>query len=157
MAYDAFERGRYVAVGLGEIGRIFLENCAHGIDGGIAVKGAFAGKHFVKDGPERENVGARVGGLAAGLLGRHVADRAHHHSSFGAHLLRGFIAGRIRLRAGNLGQAEVENLGAAVVGDEQILRLQVAMHDAFFVRGGKSPGNLLRVLDRFTGSERPVP
>jgi hypothetical protein len=31
------------------------------------------------------------------------------------------------------------------------------MHDAFFVRGGKSPGNLLRVLDRFTGSERPVP
>jgi hypothetical protein len=36
--------------------------------------------------------------------------------------------------AAQLGRAEVENLCRSIVGDKDICRFEVAMHDAFFVR-----------------------
>ena len=156
VAHDAFERGRNIAIGLGEVGRILFQDGAHGLDGGFAVEGALAGEHLIENGAEGEDVGARVGGLAANLFGRHVAGGAHHGSGFGGGLDGGRVAGEIGFGARDFGETEVENLGPAVVGDEKIFRLQVAMDDALFVRGGQAAGDLLGVVDGFAGSERAV-
>jgi hypothetical protein len=53
-----------------------------------------------------------------------------------------------------LGQAEVEDFGAAIFGDENIFRLQVAMDDSFFVRCGQSVRNLQRVVESLAYSNR---
>ena len=45
-------------------------------------------------------------------------------------------------RLGELGEAEVENLDLAVFGDEEVLGLEVAVDDAFFVGGGQAVGDL---------------
>ena len=66
--------------------------------------------------------------LALGLLGRHVGERAHD------------VAGaRERLVPGEVGDAEVGPLGhagrrARRIGDQHVLGLDVAMHDAALVR-----------------------
>ena len=46
-----------------------------------------------------------------------------------------------------LGEAEVEDLDAAVAGDEEVLGLQVPVDDALLVRGGEAVGDLERVVD----------
>ena len=50
------------------------------------------------------------------------------------------------LRTRQLCESEVEHLDAPVCGDEDVLRLQVAMHHAFVVRGRQPLGDLRRVL-----------
>ena len=56
-----------------------------------------------------------------------------------------------------LGQAEVEDLGAIVRGDEDVLRLQVAVDDALLVCGGESEGDLPRVLHGLAHGQRLRP
>ena len=113
---DALQRGRDVAVGLGEFGRILFQDRAHGVGGRVAVEGALAGEHLVEDGAEGKDVGARICRLTAHLLGRHVADRAHYGAGVGADLLRGSVAeGLAAFGASELGKAEIENLYAPVV------------------------------------------
>ena len=41
---------------------------------------------------------------------------------------------------GQLGQAKIQNLGVATLGDEYICRFDIAMNDAFGVRGIQSVG-----------------
>ena len=53
-------------------------------------------------------------------------------------------------------QAEVENLHSAVVGDEDVLRLQVAMADAFVVRCAEAIDEFNRVIERALHGERAV-
>ena len=45
-------------------------------------------------------------------------------------------------------EAEIEDLHAAVQREEDVLRLQVAMHDAALVRGTKPSGHLERDVER---------
>ena len=52
------------------------------------------------------------------------------------------------------GEAEVENFYAAIFGDEQILGLEVAMDDAFFVGGGESVRDLHGVVESFAQGQR---
>ncbi|HXY48270.1 MAG TPA: hypothetical protein VEI01_02385 [Terriglobales bacterium] len=40
--------------------------------------------------------------------------------------------------------------------DEQVLGLQVAMHDTFAVRGRKSSGNLNGIVDRLAQCQRAI-
>ena len=94
-----------------------------------------------------------VGGFAPDLFGRHVADSPHDGSGLGADLLRGRIAGYIGLGTGELGQTEVENFCATIVGEEEVLRLKVAMDNALLVGGGEATGDLLAVVDRFARSK----
>ena len=51
----------------------------------------------------------------------------------------GFVARPAQLR-----DPEVEDLHQTVLGEEQVLRLQVAMDDAFLVGGAQAPGDLDR-------------
>ena len=82
---------------------------------------------------------ARVGGLAAHLLGRHVAEGAEDDAGLGAPGLGRKVgparAGAFRLR--QLGQAEVEDLDAAVLRDEEVLGLQVPVDDPLLVRAAR--------------------
>ena len=109
------------------------------------MESSLAREHLVEDRAEREDVRAGVGGLAADLLGRHVAERAEDDAG-----LRALGLGReIRSRSGptlvlvrQLGEAEVEDLDAAVRGDEEILGFQVAVDDALVVRRREAVGDL---------------
>ena len=148
VADDPLEAGGDRLVRDGEIRRIFLEDRGHRLARRVGVERALAREHLVEDGAEREDVRARVGGLALDLLGRHVADRAHDHAGLGA---RGRRQVGLRSRAlvdlRELGEAEVEDLDAAFVRDEEVLGLQVPVDDPLVVRGGEAVGDLQGVVD----------
>jgi hypothetical protein len=55
---------------------------------------------------------------------------------------------------GELRQPEVENLGPAITGDEQVLRFQIAVNNSLVVRSRQSFGNLLGVVERLARGER---
>jgi hypothetical protein len=88
-----------------------------------------AGQDLVQDRRERVDVAARVELLALRLLGRHELGRPEHHA-----LLREHDAARAKLALGHLGETEVEHLreipAAVLVGEEDVLGLQVAVNDA---------------------------
>ena len=65
------------------------------------------------------------------------------------------VASPVALGADQLRQAEVQDLDPAVAGDEQIGRLDVAVHDAAFVRRGEPAGNLDRIVDHRARRQRP--
>ena len=97
--------------------------------------------HLIKYGAEREQVGAGVEFFAPGLLGRHVGHRAYRGSRAGQVFLDGCAFGGGRVRAGQLGQSEVEDFGLPAFGDENVRRLDVAVHDFLGVRGIKRIGD----------------
>ena len=82
-----------------------------------------------------------IGFLAANLLRRHVADRAHHHAGFG--LDRQCLGGcRCRWRRVQPRQPEIQDFDAAVASQEDVVGLQVPVDDPCSVRGSKAVGNL---------------
>ena len=48
------------------------------------------------------------------------------------------------------GQTKIQNLHAIVIGDEDVLRFQIAMDDASFVGSRKTTDDLLRILRDFS-------
>ena len=54
---------------------------------------------------------------------------------------------------GGSGEAEVEDLGDALGGDDDVTGLQVAVDDAFVVRGFQGLGDLPGDLERFVEGE----
>ena len=60
----------------------------------------------------------------------------------------------LRLALDQFCEAEVEDLDPAVFGDEQILRLEVAMNDAFVVRCRQSVSDLDGVIECFANRHR---
>ncbi len=78
------------------------------------------GDALVEQRAEREEVAARVDGLAARLLGAHVPELALEHL-----LGRGLVD-----RAARLGDAEVGDLDLALEREEHVLRRHVAVDDA---------------------------
>ena len=110
-----------------------------------------AGQHLVEDATQRPEVAALVDLHAAGLLGRHVGDGADCRARIG----------EPARRAGQLGEAEVEDLHLAVLGQHEVRRLDVAMDDAG-VMGPRQParhlqGDVDRLADgqRAAGDARP--
>jgi hypothetical protein len=97
---------------------------------------------------EREHVGARAHVVgAAGLLRRHVRGRSHHRSR--------------QRRAAGVRQprhAEVEELhpGDVPGGEMEVLRLEVAVHDAVGVRGAQRARDARGEGHRFGERERAV-
>jgi hypothetical protein len=95
-----------------------------------------------------------VGRFSPHLLGRHVADCPHH----GAGLRRCCDGWRLRLAAfpfGDFRQPEIEDLDAALGGDEDVFGLQIAVDDPLLVRRGEPVRDLQRVLERFPLRKRP--
>jgi hypothetical protein len=90
--------------------------------------------------------------LAAHLLGGHVPHGAEDHSRAGVDALgegaRGAHGLGVQAGVGELGQAEVEQLHHPVAGQEDVLRLEVAVDDAPLVGGGEAVRDLGRQLDR---------
>ena len=83
----------------------------------VAVE-ALAGEELVEDDTHREDVGARVDDLAAGLLGGHIGHLAEHDIRLGAGLLE------TRRR-----QAEVDELHFAFVAEHHVCGRHIAMHE----------------------------
>ena len=113
--------------------------------------GKHARRHLVQDRAEGKQIAARVQFLGARLLRRHVGDRAHGRSRTGQMRLRccpspdGVAALYFR-------QAEIQNLGVAAIGDENVGRLDIAVNDAFGMRGVQRIGNLNRDRKQLSNS-----
>src|SRR2546428_5749913 len=109
-----------------------------------------ARKHLVKNCSERKDVRAMIDSLSADLFGRHVTDRADYYTGTGVNASRGNVGLLLAaISLYELGNSKVQNLHAAIFGDEDVLRLQVAMDDPFLVRSGQTMRNLDRIVDRF--------
>jgi hypothetical protein len=74
------------------------------------------------------------------LLGGHVVDRAHHRAGVGKLMIGGVG------RAVESGQAHVENLDHALVIEQEVGRLDVAMDDATAVSIGQATSSLQYVV-----------
>ncbi len=93
-----------------------------------------AGQHLVEDDTQSEDVGARVGTLATEDFRSHVDRRAAGDAALRERLGSGHGQGRIG--AGNAARhAEVEQLDLAGGGEHDVLRLNVAVENAFGVGG----------------------
>ena len=90
----------------------------------------------------------RIQFLRPRLLRRHISDGAERGTGTG----QMFRVHRLRVKRGNLArrtasqtdlrQPKVENLGVAALGDEDVRRLDVAVDDAFGMRGIEGIGDL---------------
>ena len=104
---------------------------------------SLAGQQLVQQHAQCVHVGRGRHRLAADLLGRGVVRRhALHEGRCGV-----AVGGRID----DLGDAEIEQLGHAVHGDEDVRRFQVAMHDQAAVRMLHGIADLQEQLDSRCG------
>ena len=132
------------------------------IDGGsFSAEGQNAGGHFVEHDAEGKKIGAAVEFFAAQLLGRHVGHGADRGAGTGE-IEAGGIGEGLRIAAGGAGgagdlrQTEVENLGVAAVGDENVRGLDVAMDDSLAVRGIEGVGHFDRQGEQALELHRPA-
>ena len=150
---DLLELGGQIRRELGERLRLLVQDCRKRRDPGCAFKWPAAGDHFVKHRAERKNIGTRIDLPAFGLLGRHVGDGADDRAFFG---LKAFAerscvavaASESTVVLGQLGQTEIEQFYAAVLGDDDVGRLEIAMDDSGRVGAGEGVGNLNRIFQR---------
>ena len=90
-------------------------------------------------------------GFAFGLLGRHVARRAHQEARQRRRRRKRGVGWR---RVERLRQAEVEDLHVAVRAQHDVFRLDIAMRDPARVRRRQRSRDLDRDPDRFTVGTR---
>ena len=95
--------------------------------------GGTPGEHLVHDHAEAVDVGPVVHLLAENLFRRHVLRRADHVAGLGE---LGVGMG------GDGGHAEVHDLEQALVVDQDVGGLQVAVHDADLVGDGHAGGDV---------------
>jgi hypothetical protein len=124
----------------GRRGDVLVDVLVGHLDRGLALVRLGAGEQLVGHHADRVDVGAGVAGALGDQLGGEVGDGADEHPAG-----RGVLG----VGADGLGQPEVGDLDPAVVGDEDVLGLDVAVHDPGAVRGGE------RGDDRLQQRERP--
>ena len=139
-------RDRKIRPDLARIARLRVQDLVDERRDRFARKRASAGQQLVENDAQGEQVRASVDLLAADLLGRHVRGAADHLAR-PRHVGRG--------RGGELADAEVGDLHAAVLGDQDVPGLDVAVDDVALVRVGQSLGRLAD--DRDLGRERRAP
>ncbi len=105
----------------------------------LALKWQFAGKHLKEDHAQRKNVGALIDGKVLVLLGSGVTKRAHERAGSGEHLLGRHGSSGV---GALLGQAEIDNFDLVVTGDEDVLRLEIAVDNAGGVSASEGIGDL---------------
>ena len=111
------------------------------------VEGRVAGEQAIQDGAGGIDVGggADLVRLAGGLFGGHVGGGPQHLAGHGQ------IADPFDL----LGEAEVGDLGAAVLVQQDVAGLEVAVNDAALVGVGHRFGHRHDQLGGFPGRQRP--
>ena len=114
--------------------------------GGVGRERGLAHDHLVEHHPQRVEVGPAVEGLALGLLGREVRGRAHHRPDVGQ-----VVAGAAGQRGGD---AEVGHLHLAVVADDDVAELHVAVHQPGAVGAAERVGHVRGDLRGPVGAER---
>ena len=116
----------------------------------VADVGGGSGEQLEEDHAGGVHVGAGIGGASRDLLRRAVGHGAHHQAGAGA-------AG---IGLHRPGQAEVGHLHHAVVGQQDVLRLHVPVHQAGPVGGGERgqhrfhDGHRLRRAERTTFAQQ---
>jgi hypothetical protein len=111
----------------------------------LAVERDVAGEHLEQHDAERVDVRLAVDVVAERLLGRDVVGRAEHAAVGGQALV-----------VERAGDAEVGDLGRALLVDQDVLGLDVAVDDAARVRGAERARDLDRVGDRLVDRQRPM-
>ncbi len=157
-ADDPVERRRSRRLKLRHRRRRIAQDRGQGRDRVVAGERTPSRDHLVKDDAEGEDVGARVDRLSLRLLGGHVGDGAEQAPRLGR---RGLAHHRRRIGRGSgrdggaaqLGQAEVQDLRAAVLADHDVVRLQVAVGHALPVRRGEPVGDGDPELDHAGGRQ----
>ena len=104
--------------------------------GGISGKGTLAGEHFIANDAERIDVGSRRDILSLCLLGGHILCGAYHHA--GASKRHG---------CGRLGNAKVRDLDLAILRNEQVAGLNIAVHELHAVNDGQAMCSLLEDVE----------
>ncbi len=131
LANDLPDPGRETGAKLLHRPRLLVDDGVEQSPLALAVEGQGAGGRLVEDDAERPDVRAGVDLVALGLLGGHVGDRAH-----------GGSRDRHPGLSGELGQAEIQDLGRPVRSDHDVARLDVAVDDAVLVGLGQALGHL---------------
>ena len=135
--HDRGERGRHLgALGL-HVGELLSHVLHRDRDLVLALERDLAGEHLVEHDAERVQVRLTGHGPAEGLLGRDVVGRAQHPAVRGQSLL-----------VERAGDPEVRDLRRALLVDQDVLRLHVAVHDVAGVRRPERAGDLDGVRDR---------
>ena len=141
----------------GDVRRLDVQRRVHRVDRRITLEGATSRKQFVEDAAKGKNVSPMIDGAAPHLLRRHVAGRAQHRprareaTGHRRHLCGG---GCVRLDGGGPGETEVENLHLPVVQDEDVVGLEIAMHDAACMRRFEPARSLRRDGGRLLRRQR---
>ncbi len=125
--HELVDRRRYSGHQRGRSRDIGVDVLVSDRDRSVAGERLAAGEQLEEHHPRRVHVRARARAVAGHLLGRQVGDGPDEQARPG---VRG---GRLRP-----GQAEVRHLQPAVGGQQDVLRLDVAVHDAGRVRGGQA-------------------
>ena len=145
LADDAFELGRQRAIDLRDRRGLLVLNERQSFGDAATGERPLAADHLVQQRPEGEQVGPVVDVRhTRRLLGCHVAGGSHHLAGHGAEQGRGHRCCPVACRRhlGGLGEAEIEDLGVAVFGDEHVGGFQIAMNDAGLVRRTQRLGDL---------------
>ena len=103
--------------------------------------GGPSGEAFVEHQAEAEDIAARVHDFAAHLFGRHVTGGPEHGARHGARERLRLIAAR-RTARHLFGQSEIEDLGAPVAREHDVLRLEIAVYDGLRVSRRQRFGHL---------------
>jgi len=111
----------------------------------VTTEGDLAGQELVHHDAPRVDVAAGVAALALGLFGAHVVGSAE---------AVGQVLPGEPPRPLEHGRAEVGDLQTTVVGDEDVLRFEISMHDPMRVQIGEGSGQLAAPVD--CGLEREV-
>ena len=111
----------------------------------LALERDLAGEHLVEHDAQRVEVRLAGDRLAERLLGRDVVGRAEHAPVGGQPLL-----------VERAGDPEVGDLGRALLVDQDVLGLDVAVDDVAGVGGAERAGDLDRVGDRLGDRQPPV-
>ena len=107
--------------------------------------GDIPGHHLVQEDPGRVDIGPAIGIAMLDLLGRQVGDGADDEAGGRTRVVRGQ-----RPR-----QAEVGDLHSSVIGDEDVLGLDVAVDEAGGVRGGQAFEDWFEHDEGLLAGERP--